>query len=57
MLIFLMVYNNINESEQVVIILYLTMKAIFGNTSSIWPHATIICKDKSEKIVVMKAID
>ena len=35
MLIFLMVYNNINESEQVVTILYLTMKDIFGNMSGL----------------------
>ena len=54
--IFLMICSNDNESGQVGTILYLILKAVFGNIGSIQPNAIVIDKDKTERIVVLKVI-
>ena len=48
--IFLMVYSDDNESWQVGIALYLTIKAVFRNMDTIWPNAIVIDKDKTKRI-------
>ena len=54
--IFFMTYSNDNESGQVGITLYLTMKVVFRIMDSIWPNAIVIEKDKTEKITLTKVI-
>ena len=54
--VFLMICSNDNESGQVGIALYLTLKAVFENMDSIRPNAIVIDKDKTERIAVLKVI-
>ena len=52
--IFFMIWSN--KSEQLGIVLYLTMKAVFRNMDSIWRNAIVINEDKTKRIVLTKVI-
>jgi hypothetical protein len=54
--IFLMLCSDDNESGQVGIALYLTIKAVFRNMGIIWPNAIVIDTDKTELISLTRAI-
>ena len=56
MLIFLIIYGNDNDSEQVGTTLYPIIKAVFGNMHFIWSNAIIVDKDKTERNAIIKVI-